>query len=99
MLKGLDVESNPDEQKPVGECTTVYEDRWLWIVDKPSGMLSVPGRVKADSVADIARKRYGDACPAHRLDMDTSGLLIVAKDADTLKAMLKSVVYVLVLVQ
>ena len=87
MLQGLDVESNPDERKPVGECTTVYEDRWLWIVDKPSGMLSVPGRVKADSVADIARKRYGDACPAHRLDMDTSGLLIVAKDADTLKAM------------
>ncbi len=87
MLQGLDVEPNPDERKTVGECRTVYEDRWLWVVDKPSGMLSVPGRIDAESVADIARKRYGDAYPTHRLDMDTSGLLIVAKDPETLKTM------------
>ncbi|MDD6668700.1 MAG: pseudouridine synthase [Bacteroidales bacterium] len=87
MLQGLDVEPNPDERKMVGECRTVYEDRWLWVVDKPSGMLSVPGRIDAESVADIARKRYGDAYPTHRLDMDTSGLLIVAKDPETLKTM------------
>lgn len=87
MLQGIDVEPNRDERKTVGECRTVYEDQWLWVVDKPSGMLSVPGRIDAESVTDIARKRYGNAYPAHRLDMDTSGLLIVAKDADTLKAM------------
>ena len=60
---------------------TVYEDDDIWIVDKPAGLLSVDGKtLKVSLLARLER-----ANPAvkliHRLDMDTSGLLIFAKNA------------------
>ena len=80
MLQGLDVDPDPEslgfEHK---ELSIVYEDDWLVVVNKPSGMFSVPGRLEEYSVETIMQQRYPDSYVAHRLDMGTSGLLIVAK--------------------
>ncbi len=60
----------------------VYEDADLWVVNKPSGMLSVPGKTNRESVISIlqARCKVGETpLVVHRLDMDTSGLMLVAK--------------------
>jgi len=64
------------------ELPIAYEDDYIVVVDKPSGMLSMPGRIEEYSVETIMRQRYPDAVIAHRLDMGTSGLLIVAKTLD-----------------
>ena len=68
------------------EPQLVYQDAWLVVVDKPVGLLAVPGRHARlrDSVATRLAARYGDAARVvHRLDLDTSGLMIVARDAAT----------------
>jgi tRNA pseudouridine32 synthase / 23S rRNA pseudouridine746 synthase len=95
MLDGL-----PAEQPPAfggaridpAEPTVVYEDAHLVIVDKPSGLLSVPGRggQRQDCVASRLRMRYPASdgqMVVHRLDLDTSGLLLAAKDATTFSAL------------
>jgi tRNA pseudouridine32 synthase/23S rRNA pseudouridine746 synthase len=82
MLKGLDVEANPMESAMSGLLETVYEDESLVVVNKPTGMLSIPGKGEQPSVYSILRERYPDAeepMIVHRLDMATSGLLVVAK--------------------
>ena len=80
MLQGLDVDPDPEllglQQM---ELPVVYEDDWLVVVNKPSGLLSVPGRIGQYSVETIMQARFPDGMVAHRLDMATSGLLIVAK--------------------
>ena len=97
MLKGLDVAPNPLAQKRhTAEPRVLYADEYIMVVDKPAGMLSVPG--KAESV----KSEYSDSAnisveeyfannsklkiqnskflkAAHRLDMDTSGLLVLAR--------------------
>lgn len=92
MLEGMAVDSNPMEEYPdeMGKkLKVVYEDDWMIIVNKPSGMLSVPGKIKAPCVADVLRKReeYSsmDFFPVHRLDMFTSGLQILVKGLETQK--------------
>ena len=83
MLEGLDVDPNPELQGLAHlELKTVYEDDAIVVVDKPSGMLSAPGRIEDYSVETVMRQRYPDAIIAHRLDMGTSGLLIVAKSME-----------------
>ena len=83
MMQGLEVDPDPESlgfarlQLPV-----IYEDQWLLVVDKPSGMLSVPGRIEQYSVETIMQERYPGSIIAHRLDMGTSGLLIVAKSLE-----------------
>ena len=107
MLKGLDVAPNPLAQKRhTAEPRVLYADEYIMVVDKPAGMLSVPG--KAESVrsefsdsANISVEEYfanlqlptNSQLPteqfkiqnskflkaAHRLDMDTSGLLVLAR--------------------
>lgn len=84
MLQGLDVDVNPETLGfPHLEIETVYEDDALLVVNKPSGMLSIPGRIEEYSVETVMQQRYPDAMIAHRLDMWTSGLLIVAKSMET----------------
>lgn len=68
----------------------VYEDKWLLAIEKPSGMLSVstgkPGDITAYTLATEYVKGSGRQCRIfvlHRLDRDTSGLLIFAKDIRT----------------
>lgn len=87
MLKGLDVEENPMAQEEFAEkdLTICYEDEYLLVVNKPAGMLSVPGKEKRLSVYEIIRKRYPNATGpliVHRLDMATSGLLLIAKSTE-----------------
>lgn len=95
MLQGIDVMPNPLEQQ---ECNTrldiIYEDNWLIAVDKPAGMLSVPGKGQRLSALEILRKQLsqrargylpsgflGELYPVHRLDMQTSGILFFSKSA------------------
>ena len=84
MLQGLDVDPDPASlgftQK---EVPTVYEDEWMIVVNKPHGLLSVPGRVEQYSVETMMQQRYPEAIIAHRLDMGTSGLLIVCKSLES----------------
>lgn len=95
MLGGL-----PADPPPVfgaaaiapSEPQVVYEDDWLVVVDKPCGLLSVPGRsgLLRDSVSTRLRARYPEATGqlvVHRLDLDTSGLLLAAKDTATFSAL------------
>src|SRR5262249_52917938 len=90
MLDGLAVAPAPlfgGAPVAADEPRTLYEDRWLAVVEKPVGLLSVPGRgLLTDSVLTRLRQRYPEASGpmiVHRLALDTSGLVLVAKDAAT----------------
>ena len=62
----------------------VYSDAHLSVLNKPSGLLSVPGRGedKQDCLIARAQQAWPDALTVHRLDMATSGLVVVARGAD-----------------
>ena len=85
MLQGLEVDENPllDNVHKDTRLEIVFEDEWLLVINKPAGMLSVPGKAEdMDSVYHRLKKKYPDATGpmiVHRLDMATSGLLLVAK--------------------
>lgn len=88
MLQGLDVDPSPDAAGfPHLEVPIVYEDDTLAVLNKPSGMLSVPGRTEHYSIATWAKERWPGSQPVHRLDMWTSGILLVAKNADAYQAL------------
>ena len=91
MLQGLDVEENALEKGgDISSVKVVYEDEHLIIVDKPSGVLSVPGVVGGTSVQQWLRDEYqhnNELFMVHRLDMATSGLLVAAKSMETFKMM------------
>jgi len=61
----------------------LYQDEHLLVVNKPAGLLSVPGRGvdKQDSLISRVQREFEDALIVHRLDMATSGLLVLARDA------------------
>lgn len=83
MLKGMNVAANALEAESKQSIDIVYEDRDLAVIVKPSGMLTVPGRSKQQSVETILRQRWNDndtPIIVHRLDMATSGLLVVARN-------------------
>ncbi|MDE6036871.1 MAG: RNA pseudouridine synthase, partial [Duncaniella sp.] len=93
MLQGLDIQPPLD-----GNCRVmathspeiIYENQWFCVVDKPSGMLSVPGKGAALSVQQWLTDRYGaERCVqmAHRLDQDTSGLIIATFGRESFKVM------------
>ena len=85
MLQGLEVDENPllNPIHEEEELEIVFEDEWLLVINKPAGMLSVPGKAEdRDSVYHRLKKKYPEATGpmiVHRLDMATSGLLLVAK--------------------
>ncbi|MEP6763563.1 MAG: RluA family pseudouridine synthase [Gemmatimonadaceae bacterium] len=95
MLDGLPVDPPPffgSAAIDFTEPAVVYEDEQLFVVNKPSGLLTVPGRGASlqDCVVTRLRVRYPDATGplvVHRLDLDTSGLLLCAKDLSTAKAL------------
>lgn len=60
---------------------TVYEDDDIWIVDKPAGLLSVDGKTLKASLLSRLERANAAVKLIHRLDMDTSGLLIFGKNA------------------
>ena len=94
MLDGLEVEAAPlfgAGAVAPDQPRTVFEDRWLLVVDKPIGLLSVPGRAGlGDSVLTRLQARHPEAegpLIVHRLDLDTSGLMVVARDGATYHAL------------
>ena len=82
MLGGLELESDP---YPVsGKPVIIFEDQWLTIASKPAGMPSVPGLDGRLSLTEwLSTEAGAPSFPVHRLDMDTSGIMVFAKDADT----------------
>jgi tRNA pseudouridine32 synthase/23S rRNA pseudouridine746 synthase len=84
MLEGIETDPNPMLTNPAEgrELAIVYEDEHLLLINKPEEFLSVPGKNITDSVYTRIRELYPDATGplvVHRLDMSTSGLLLIAK--------------------
>jgi len=83
MLEGLDVDENPLLVNPAENMVLdfIYQDDDLLVVNKPSGLLSVPGKNIDDSVYSRVKKQFPKADGSlivHRLDMSTSGIMILA---------------------
>ena len=90
MLQGLPLETPENWQASTEhlDLPVLFEDDHLVVVNKPPMLLSVPGKTVTDSVYFRMRQRYSDATGpmiVHRLDMSTSGLLVVAKTEETYK--------------
>ena len=91
MLQGLDVEDNA-LGRPLDDMAldVVYDDQWLTVLNKPSGMLTVPGKLLEDSLLTRFQAAHPEAVGpivVHRLDQETSGLVIFAKDKATHKSL------------
>ena len=68
------------------ELKLVFEDQWLVVVEKPAGLLSISTgrtREKETTAYSILKDHFGELFIVHRLDRDTSGLIVFAKDHDT----------------
>ncbi len=94
MLEGVETEDNPMLQNPAEnkELEIVFEDDYLVIVNKPAEFLSVPGKNISDSVYTRMMNKYPQATGpmiVHRLDMSTSGILLLAKDKNVHKHLQK----------
>lgn len=92
ILEWMLGKSGSEEHLPTGNTngqeptlSVLYSDSHVAVVCKPAGLLSVPGRNKQPSVYSLAHRQWPEASGpliVHRLDMDTSGLLIIAKTPD-----------------
>ena len=91
MLAGTEVKIIADEFRRSATTPSIeqlYEDEYLLVVEKPEGLLSVPGKGDEPSVASILTEECGyPVMPVHRLDQDTSGILVVAKNNEIYKTM------------
>lgn len=90
MLKGIEVDDNPMLVNPaIGKnISIVYEEKDFLVIHKPAEMLSVPGINIKDSVYSRMKDKYPKATGplvVHRLDMATSGLMLIAKNKETHK--------------
>ena len=90
MLQGLEVEENPLEHSTnnTHKLEILFEDEYLVAINKPSGMLSVPGKSNQISVYQLVRMTYPAATGpmiVHRLDMATSGILLITKTKEVHK--------------
>ncbi|RXR17331.1 RluA family pseudouridine synthase [Flavobacterium amnicola] len=84
MLNGITMDENPFELNPAEgkEIEIVYEDECMAIINKPAEFLSVPGKQISDSVYARMKTKYPEATGpiiVHRLDMSTSGIMLIAK--------------------
>ena len=83
MMQGLDVDENPlisRGQQLLSQVETIYEDDCLMVVHKPSGLLSVPSKNHGEpSLAAYLYSLNPDFRLVHRLDQDTSGLMLATK--------------------
>ncbi|PSR15242.1 MAG: RNA pseudouridine synthase [Bacteroidetes bacterium] len=90
MLQGIDMDVNPMKIN-MAEGKTIdylYEDDLVVVINKPAEFLSVPGRNVQDSVQLRVKAKYPDATGplvVHRLDMSTSGLMLLAKTQEAYK--------------
>ena len=88
MLDGMALDDNPLLQNPAEnkELTFLYDDEYLSVVHKPAEFLSVPGKSIQDSVYSRYKEKFPKATGpliVHRLDMSTSGILLLAKSTET----------------
>ncbi|MDP2161469.1 MAG: pseudouridine synthase [Flavobacterium sp.] len=86
MLEGIKMDDNPLHINPAlgKDISIVYEDEYLAVINKPAEFLSVPGKTITDSVYHRIKTRYPEATGpliVHRLDMSTSGLLLISKSS------------------
>lgn len=65
----------------------LFSDEYLLVLNKPAGLLAVPGRTEPDCLAARAQQRFPDALTVHRLDMATSGLIAMGRGADAQRAL------------
>ena len=91
-MQGLEVEKPAQENRTEDLCRQIkvlYEDASLLVVNKPAGLLSVPGKTEELSLSAYLKTQNGYAylMPAHRLDQDTSGLIVLAKTEEVYKAL------------
>lgn len=90
MMEGLDVDPNPLAASAVdSRLEVVYEDPWIVVADKPSGLLVEPGTVSDDNIVVRFKRQFPAAAGpviVHRLDQETSGLIILAKSKAAHKA-------------
>lgn len=94
MLAGLDIDANPLLQNPAEgkELEIVYQDDAMVVINKPAEFLSVPGKTITDSVYSRMQTMFPDSDSpliVHRLDMSTSGLIVIALTKDAHKALQK----------
>ncbi|MBK8722743.1 MAG: RluA family pseudouridine synthase [Saprospiraceae bacterium] len=87
MLEGIPMDDNPFKINPAAgkDIDLIFEDDYLAVVNKPAEFLSVPGKEINDSVFARVKKWYPNATGpliVHRLDMSTSGLLLIAKTTE-----------------
>ncbi len=87
MLRGLTVEPNRFSESfdLNSQIEILYEDDAIVVVNKPIDVLSVPGNIPQPSIYNWAKEIYGEVFVVHRLDMATSGILIVAKTIEACK--------------
>lgn len=88
MLEGLQVEENPmlsTAREQVKKVEYIYEDDDMAVVYKPAGLPSTPGNDDMPSLLDIVRERWAGAVNVHRLDMDTSGIIVFALNENAYK--------------
>lgn len=78
MLQGLNIRKDKDIKRD-GSYNIIYSDDSIIVCDKPSGMPSVPGKNGMISLLEILSGKFGAVFAVHRLDMDTSGLIVFAK--------------------
>ena len=91
MLEGMNVESNPllDNPGQGKHLEIIYEDEAMIVVNKPAEFLSVPGKNIQDSVYTRIKDHYQLEGPVivHRLDMSTSGLMVLARNKEVHKVL------------
>ncbi len=87
MLEGIEVAENPMLQNPADGKTLeiIYQDEYLLVINKPAEFLAVPGIHIKDSVAERMKLQFPNSSGplvVHRLDMSTSGLMLIALTSD-----------------
>lgn len=86
LLAGIGMDDRqPTATRGANNLPILYEDEWIVAVEKPAGLLSVPGRYRdrQDSVWSRLHATYPNSRLVHRLDQDTSGILLLARDLQT----------------
>jgi 23S rRNA pseudouridine1911/1915/1917 synthase len=80
-------DSKPNRKKPqiIREIETIFEDEWIVVINKPANLLVLPDRYD-QSIANLyhlLRNRYKDIFVVHRIDRETSGLIVFAKKEES----------------
>ncbi|MFI3315490.1 MAG: pseudouridine synthase [Rikenellaceae bacterium] len=80
MLKGLDVDTQ-HIAIPTAKPEILYDDNYIMVVNKPAGVLSVPGKIDSESLPQYLKRKFNfDPIVVNRLDMATSGVILIAKE-------------------